>query len=285
MKIAVVGATGFVGSNLCRILRKTGFSITPFNRLATEKLLRGEIDMEMRFDWVVNCSGGTQDFQAVNAELPANLYRQINAHLDGGFIHVSSVAAGQSTTPKGILINESDNAAPETAYGRSKNEGENGLNAAKNAQQKLCILRPPILYGADAKGVFRLLKKASRLGLPLPFSNLNNLRHFMFVDNFAYAVVEAIRSELDGTYYVLDHPPTTISQFYNAMCSAGGKRERSFALGPFTRPVISALLASRAPSLLENSCYDDSKFRQATGFQAPIDFDVAIASSVCGSDR
>ncbi|GAA0475271.1 NAD-dependent epimerase/dehydratase family protein [Parasphingorhabdus litoris] len=284
MEIAVVGATGFVGSNLCRILGKTGFSITPFNRLATEKLLRNGIDPELRFDWVVNCTGGTQDLQTVNTRLPMQLYQQINPHLDGGFLQVSSVAAGQSTTPEGIPINETDPAVPETAYGRSKSEGENALNAVKKSSIKLCILRPPILYGADAKGVFNLLKRSSRLGLPLPLASLSNLRHFMFVENFAYAVASAIRSELDGTYYVVDHPPKTVSQFYNAMCSASGKGKRSFALGPLTRPVISALLGSRATSLIENSCYDDTKFRQATGFQPPKDFNSAIANSICASD-
>ncbi len=75
----------------------------------------------------------------------------------------------------------------------SKAAEESGLtNLAQNSDMSITVIRPPLVYGAGAKGNFKLLTRAVKLGVPLPFSSINNRRAFLAVEN----LVRSLRSDL-----------------------------------------------------------------------------------------
>lgn len=90
---------------------------------------------------------------------------------------------------------------PNGFYGDSKLQAEQGLKAlrAKGGQMRMCILRPCMIYGPNAKGNFPRLAK---LGRKVPaFPAWHNKRSMLYIDNLAEFVLQAIVRELEGTFY------------------------------------------------------------------------------------
>ena len=63
----------------------------------------------------------------------------------------------------------------------------------------MCILRPCMIYGPNAKGNFpRLAKLATKVPL---FPEWHNKRSMLYIDNLAEFVKQAVIRELSGTFY------------------------------------------------------------------------------------
>ncbi|QTD54847.1 NAD-dependent epimerase/dehydratase family protein [Parasphingorhabdus cellanae] len=270
MKIAIAGSSGFVGSSIRDAIRKRGHKVHVITRSELEQKPE---DLRLSLgqcDWVINCAGSTRIGNAVdrraNTHLPAELYDKLHDCITDGYLHISSVAAIGSVSQPGEWITEDYVESPNSEYGHTKLEGDKRLRNLGNSGIKICILRPPILYGAKAGGVFGILRKCALNGLPLPFANLSNLRHFMFIDNFAGAVVAAIEAQLEGIYITVDHEPLSPARIYDLMTTIAGKGTRTFSLGPIVKPILKLLLRSRASSLLDDACYQDAKFKRQTGY-------------------
>lgn len=284
MRLLVTGSTGFVGATVSRIGFQNGHEIVAPNRT----MLTQSENLHRAFesaDCVINCIGdlspstanGLNSSNEANENIPARLYEIARAAGVRLFVHISSVAAVRSVTPPHVAIDDSADETPETDYGRSKLNGDNRLEAHKSRVAGLCILRPPILYGPGHKGAFALLCRAARAGIPLPIASLENRRNFMFVDNFAYAVLAACETSLQGKFIVVDHPARTPGRIYNALTQAIQNRRQAF---PFPSRAVDLaarlLLGKRSESLTGWSCYDDSRFRASSGYKPPIGFDKAI---------
>lgn len=281
MQIGVTGASGFVGSSVCVSLRNNGHRVQAITR-ADLSLPTGKLQQSLEnCDWVINCAGSTRiknEVQAkVNTHLPPELYTKLIGTKIKGFLHVSSVAAIQSSSNPGEFIDEGYDENPDSDYGRSKLKGDEGLRHAKTNIIKMCILRPPILYGAKASGVFGMFRKSALLGLPMPFQDLDNLRNFMFVNNFAHAALAAIEANLDGTYITVDHDPLHPCQLYDKMTNLAGRGRRTFSLGAMTKPVLRATLGDRASSLVDNACYRGDLFNELTGYRPEYSPDEALS--------
>ena len=64
---------------------------------------------------------------------------------------------------------------------------------------RICILRPCMIYGPNAKGNFpRLAKLATKVPV---FPAWHNKRSMLYIDNLAEFVKQAIERELEGTFY------------------------------------------------------------------------------------
>ncbi|MEP2987432.1 MAG: NAD-dependent epimerase/dehydratase family protein [Parasphingorhabdus sp.] len=270
MKIAIAGGSGFVGSSVCSALRKRGHQIHLITRGDLEQNTDQFRQSLGRCDWMVNCVGCTKPNsdagRLVNTFFPMELYKRSRDIVTEGFLHVSSVAATGSISQPGQWIFEDSPENPDSDYGRTKLEGDKRLRDCSSSDKKVCILRPPVLYGAKAGGVFGLLRKSALVGLPLPFSNLQNRRSFMFIDNFSEAVIAAIFAKLEGTHITVDHEPLSPAEIYDMMTIAAGKGQRTFSLGTISEPLIKLALKNRASSLLNDACYSGEKFRQLTGY-------------------
>lgn len=90
---------------------------------------------------------------------------------------------------------------PNGFYGDSKLQAENGIKAlcVEGGQMKICILRPCMIYGPNAKGNFpRLAKLATKVPV---FPAWHNKRSMLYIDNLAEFVLQAINHELEGIFY------------------------------------------------------------------------------------
>ena len=118
------------------------------------------------------------------------------------FIFMSSqIVFHESQSLKTEMLTAETKPNPNGFYGDSKLQAEEGLKAlrAEGGEMKICILRPCMIYGPNAKGNFpRLAKLACKTPI---FPAWHNKRSMLYIDNLAEFVLQAMERELEGTFY------------------------------------------------------------------------------------
>lgn len=137
------------------------------------------------------------------------------------------------------IIDEKTPFLPKNDYGKSKLEADNYLNGIKDEKFKVCIIRPPMVYGRECKGNYRRLEKYVEY-IPI-FPNLKNKKDFIFIENLTDFIKYAIDNKADGIFYPRD--PEPISTYEMVKSIALNKRKPMFLLGIFNH--IIKLLISR----------------------------------------
>ena len=96
------------------------------------------------------------------------------------FSSVQSSSTGEQRTAEPRL--ERPTADRRAAFMGDRAAAEEGLESLAG-NMRVSVVRPPIVYGAGAKGNFKLLAGAVLRGVPLPFASIRNRRAFMSVEN------------------------------------------------------------------------------------------------------
>ena len=183
MNILITGASGFIGSFIVEEALRQGFETWAAVRkssshqfltderinfielnLSSEEQLKEQLK-DYQFDYVVHAAGVTKclnkaDFHRINTEGTQNLVRAIQAlkmplHR---FVYISSLSimgAIREQQPYTEIL-ESDEAKPNTAYGRSKLEAEQWLDTVEDLPY--VILRPTGVYGPRERDYFMMAK-------------------------------------------------------------------------------------------------------------------------------
>lgn len=191
-KILITGASGFIGSFIVEEALKQGFETWAAIRkssskaflkderihfielnLSSEEQLHEQLK-DMQFDYVVHAAGVTkclhpEDFFRINTEGTKNLVRTL---LDlqmplKRFVYISSLSIMGAIREEQPYreIRERDKAQPNTAYGKSKLEAEQWLDATNRqliekgqAPFPYIILRPTGVYGPRERDYFMMFK-------------------------------------------------------------------------------------------------------------------------------
>jgi UDP-glucose 4-epimerase len=260
--VLVTGATGFVGRYLLPVLERNGWAVRAAVRRPSG--LQNEV--------VVDSIGAGTDWRAALAGVDAvvhlaarvhhpndrdaeQLYRDLN--IDGTLqLAHGAIAAGvkQFVFASTALVygrnndgrppfSEDDELTPHNPYSRSKVEAEAGLKSlAQGHAMGVTVVRPPLVYGAGAKGNFALLVKAARLGVPLPLAAIRNRRAFVSVQNLVSFIASRLSGATEGfdIFLVADEEQVSTPEFFRRLAKAGGGKAR---LVPAPAPLLSALLA------------------------------------------
>jgi len=96
------------------------------------------------------------------------------------------------------VINKQTKPNPKSAYGKSKFEAENLISNLKDQILKIVILRPPIVYGKNCKGNYKLLEKIAK-SMPI-FPDIKNERSMIFIDNLSELIKLIIDNESNGLF-------------------------------------------------------------------------------------
>jgi len=246
MKVAVSGASGFVGRALCSMLGPESMPI------ARGGAVPGECKAVVHLAGIAHRSAAADEYEAVNVRYTEQLARQAAA-LGVPFTFMSSVKVlgEESAAP----LTERSPLQPSDGYGKSKARAEDRLHAIPGLQ--LTVLRPPLVYGPGVKANFLALMRAVARGWPLPLASIQNRRSLVYVGN----LVDAIRRSIGipGTFLVCDGAALSTP----ALCrELGAALERPARLFPFPP----ALLPGKLARSLE---IDDSAIRATLGWQPP----------------
>lgn len=266
-RIAVTGASGFVGQNVIRTLVSEGHDVRALVRTqGTAPAGAAEVvigDFTLNPDWVealegqdvVICLAARVHVMHENAVDPLGEFRKINVEVNRqianaavqarvpSLVFISSIKVNGEATRPGNPFRASGPAAPQDAYGMSKYEAEVMLREiAEESGLDVVIIRSPLVYGPGVGGNFFRLLKLAQSGLPLPFGSLSNKRAIIAVENLADAVLAACTKELNGVTVLLvnDQESISTSQLLRKLAEYLGKSAR---LLPFPSAVLSGGLA------------------------------------------
>lgn len=213
--IFVTGANGFVGLKVSKVLEqsyKLKKSVrSMFEPCKSEFICVGAINSHTVWpllkeqDAVIhtaarvhvppnNTSDPFSEFRTVNVDGTLNLARQAAEAGVKRFIFLSSIGVNGVSNKAPFTVNDTPN--PTEPYAQSKWEAEQGLmQIAEQTDMEVVIIRPPLVYGANAPGNFGRLVRWVEKGIPLPLGAVNNQRTLVGLDN----LVDLIR-------VCIDHP-------------------------------------------------------------------------------
>ena len=206
MNILITGAGSYVGTQVANWLEKDGqFKVDAVDTFG-ENWKKADYT---QYEVVYHVAG----IAHVNADPKMEpLYYQVNRDLtiaiakhakEAGvkqFIFMSSmIVFHESQSLKAEVLTKDTLPNPNGFYGDSKLQAEIGLKELECETFKVCILRPPMIYGPNSKGNFPRLAK---LAVKTPvFPAWHNKRSMLFIDNLGEFVKQAIVRQLSGTFY------------------------------------------------------------------------------------
>lgn len=188
MKIAVTGASGFLGSHVAQQLVDAGHAVRAVVRKTSDtRYLRGldkvelfEGSVEDRASCFAACKGvdavihaaglvkarTTAEFRLTNVIGTQNMIDAAKAEAASikRFVMVSSLTA-RAPSPDGNPLPVDAEPRPVTAYGRSKLEGERIALEARDALH-VTVVRPTGVYGPRDKEMYQLFQFAKMRVLP-----------------------------------------------------------------------------------------------------------------------
>lgn len=221
-RVAVTGATGFIGRHVTEYLAARGTAVVPvrrpFTRVTLLETLRGA-------DAVVHLAGVVsalreQDYIAANVDgtrAVAEAARTAGVPL----INISSLAAAGPASPRAPR-SEADPPAPINAYGRSKLEGERAIAAIDGLLWTM--LRPGAVYGPGDGALLPLFRCAARGVMPL-VGRADAAYTFIHVADLVRAITAAVDSPavLDTVFVGHPHPITAREILEGVRRAAGGR--------------------------------------------------------------
>lgn len=162
-------------------------------------------------------------YYKVNRDLTIEVAKHAKAAGVKQFIFMSSqIVFHESQSLKSEVLMADMKENPNGFYGDSKLQAEIGLHELECDIFKVCILRPPMIYGPNSKGNFlRLVKLAQKTPV---FPAWHNKRSMLFIDNLAEFVKQAILRELSGTFYPQNRELADTVEIIRFFAKAAGHR-------------------------------------------------------------
>ncbi|MGT2434831.1 NAD-dependent epimerase/dehydratase family protein [Bradyrhizobium betae] len=299
--VLLTGASGFVGRHVAPALAREGWSVR--RAVRSPEGLDGEVVIEIDrpgdglerrargVDAVVHLAARVHHKHEEHA---VQLYRNVNIagtlHLARSaatagvrqFIFVSTVLVHGRSNEGRAPFSEDDILTPRGLYGMSKAAAEAGLKTlARDSDMKISVIRPPLVYGAGAKGNFALLTRAVSLGLPLPFGAIRNQRAFLAVQNLSSFIARRLAHPDTASnfeiFLVADREQVSTPEFIDRLAKAAGKNSRLFGMPPNLLSTLLSVMGRQDThdSLIGSLELNISK-AIATGWQPQVSLDEGL---------
>lgn len=235
-RVAVTGATGFIGRHVCAELAAGGDEVLAIVRPGSPRrpppdavALNAELTASALreaftgVDAVVHLAGvisAIDDAEYMAANVVGTREVALAAAAAGArLVHVSSLAAAGPASPAAPR-SEDDPPSPVTAYGRSKLDSEAAVHAIDGLSW--VILRPGVVYGPGDRAMLPLFRAAKRGVLPL-VGRTGAAYMFVHVSDVVRAIDASIGVLPPGETVFVGHPkPISTREALEAIRTAVG---------------------------------------------------------------
>lgn len=231
-KILITGANSYIGVNVEKWLAKRPDKYS----VETVDMIDGrwrQKDFSI-YDVVYHVAGiAHSDSGKISLE-KEKLYRSVNTDLaietaqkaanEGvkQFIFMSSAIVYGDSAPMGKtkMIKVDTQPTPNNCYSDSKWQAELGLKKI-GGEMKICILRPPMIYGKGSKGNYPVLAKFAQK-LPV-FPKVYNIRSMLYIENLCEFVRLMIENEEAGLFWPQNKEYSNTTEIVELIANAHGK--------------------------------------------------------------
>lgn len=228
MKVLLTGASGFLGHAVCAELRSSEHEVCAIVRRAgsepagtmpvagdlgdgerlTEALDRARPDCVIHLAAEIATQRDPRKIEQVNVAGTQRLLAACGAAGVRRFVFASTVVTGDAA---GATLEETSTLPVQTAYGRSKQEGE---RLVRESSLETVVIRPSHVYGPGGWYAEEIVKRLRQPGRLAVVGSGQNWWDVVRVEDVAAAFVAAAeRAPAGSLYHVVDNEPIRYYDF------------------------------------------------------------------------
>ena len=295
-KILILGANSYIGTSFEKYMNENYRNEYEIRKTS----LRGggwKQEDWNEYDSIINVTGKAhadiakltetqkQEYYDVNCDLAVEAARKALSDGAGQYVYFSSIIIyGDSSNGRNhVRITAETVPAPSNFYGDSKWQAEQELQelfVGAEGKTKLAIMRPPMIYGPDSKGNFRMLKKLAEK-LPM-FPTYHNERSMLYIGNLAEFLRILSEENLEGIFLPQNKEYVSTADMVSEIAHAEGKKIMHWGwLNPFVRLafVLPGKVGKMAKKAFSSMTIDRELSLEVQGYQR-FDFRESIQRSI-----
>lgn len=257
-KILITGANSYIGSSFENYLNKNYNSCYQIDTLDMINESWKNFDFSS-YDVIYHVAGiahikETKDnkdlYYKVNKDLAIEVAKKAKQENVKQFIFLSSMSV--YGIEKGFITKDTT-LNPKSNYAKSKLQAEEVIKSLQTKDFKICIIRPPMVYGKDCKGNFQSLIKFAKK-LPI-FPKVKNNRSMIYIDNLSEFVKLLIDNSEEGLFFPQNNEYSNTSYLVKLIGQSMNKKVRLFiGLGWLIK--LSSLVIKKLTKAFGSLCYD-----------------------------
>ena len=292
-KIAILGASGFIGMHLCKKLVDENIKILALIRNKNSKEAKELLKMNVQvletgnlFKKKLLSKDSSRVKYLINLAALAHIN---NKNLKKKLFHLkdtnnieNNIIRNFSNKNLKILHIRSAKVSDkiennQTDYAIIKKKGESII---RKYYKKHIILRPPLVYGPNVKANFLILMRAIFNNLPLPFKHLSEKRSYIYIENLVDAILLIFKKNyfIGKTYEIIDNCLITNEKLVKLMANGLGKKAKLFYLNPKIIKLILIILGKRElfNKIMKDFIVTNKEFISDTGWTPPYHYSEGI---------
>ncbi len=201
-RVLIAGAGSYIGTAVEKWLIKTGeYEVEVVDLITTkpEDILFDDIDVVFDVAGIAHIKETEENaplYYKVNRDLAIDVAKHAKQKGVKQFILLSSMSVYGINTGS---INKETAINPKSHYAKAKYQADVEIEKMADDNFRVCILRPPMVYGKGCKGNYQLLRKVA-MKSPI-FPSLHNQRSMIYIDNLCSFVEVLIRHEKSGLFF------------------------------------------------------------------------------------